>query len=324
MPWAVLVTGDHATIARAELEARLGPASWLGARVALTDASADAIASLGFLRSAGGFVGHGKSLDALAVLCGDGDGSAAVHAERLGGEGLSRSQVERRLGKAIADAGHRIDLKAPERTWLAWIDGDAVTVAEQRLIGATDHDHRGVERRAHFSPVSLRPRLARALVHLTGCRPGDVVYDPFCGTGGIVLEAAMLGMRAMGSDRDPWMVQGTLGTLADVGPEPLDGDVFEADIGDAAALVGTVDGIATDLPYGGASTTNREDLAALYDRALAAFAAMLPAGHRAVIGHADTTLLGDVARHGFAMEQIHDEYVHKSLTRRFAVVKRLP
>jgi len=48
-------------------------------------------------------------------------------------------------------------------------------------------------------PVALSARLARAAIHLSA-RPGDTLFDPFCGSGTIPLVAAFEGHRAFGSD----------------------------------------------------------------------------------------------------------------------------
>jgi 23S rRNA G2445 N2-methylase RlmL len=44
-------------------------------------------------------------------------------------------------------------------------------------------------------PAQLRETLAAALVQLSYWRPGRPLIDPFCGTGTLVIEAAMLGRR---------------------------------------------------------------------------------------------------------------------------------
>mgnify|MGYP000970328305 FL=1 len=46
---------------------------------------------------------------------------------------------------------------------------------------------------------TLPPKLARMLVNLTGLRSG-IIWDPFCGSGTILLEAAVLGFDVFGSD----------------------------------------------------------------------------------------------------------------------------
>ena len=46
---------------------------------------------------------------------------------------------------------------------------------------------------------TLPPKLARMLVNLTGLKEG-IIWDPFCGSGTILLEAAVLGFDVLGSD----------------------------------------------------------------------------------------------------------------------------
>jgi site-specific DNA-methyltransferase (adenine-specific) len=53
-------------------------------------------------------------------------------------------------------------------------------------------------RRAPF-PVEL----ALYFLQLAGCHPGDVVLDPFCGTGATLLAAQQLGLDAVGIDINP-------------------------------------------------------------------------------------------------------------------------
>ena len=55
----------------------------------------------------------------------------------------------------------------------------------------------------------MMPRMARTLVNIAGYNRGDIMLDPFCGTGGILIEAHLLGARVIGSDFDPLMVLGS-------------------------------------------------------------------------------------------------------------------
>jgi len=55
----------------------------------------------------------------------------------------------------------------------------------------------------------MMPRLARALVNISLIRPGEKLLDPFSGTGGIVLEASLVGAYGIGSDIDPFMADGS-------------------------------------------------------------------------------------------------------------------
>lgn len=64
------------------------------------------------------------------------------------------------------------------------------------------------------SEISTSPKICRTLLNLAGARPGDTVLDPFCGTGTILMEAALLGMKCIGIDINPEQVQGTKSNLA--------------------------------------------------------------------------------------------------------------
>jgi len=83
----------------------------------------------------------------------------------------------------------------------------ARTVAVQPF---NDFKKRDYEKAARDARVGmLPPKLALMMVNL-GCgdvqSPDTAVYDPFCGTGTVLVEAGLLGHGALGSDLDPRMV----------------------------------------------------------------------------------------------------------------------
>lgn len=49
----------------------------------------------------------------------------------------------------------------------------------------------------------LPPKLARIMLHLAQVREGEMVLDPFCGTGTVCIEASLLGAHTFGADADP-------------------------------------------------------------------------------------------------------------------------
>ena len=339
---AVLLSGEHATLPLAELRALLAvhePAATVEARgvVALvrTDSPHDCLAALqrsalamawGRLwdtdaHSDAGLAAIAQRLATRTIP----PGTYAVEAQRAGLPRLpDSSAIERALGTGLKQGGARIRLNGPEYTVFAWAAPEGLYVGE--LAGRADRTRfelRHLDEREHFSPVSLHPRRAASLLHLARVPVGGVVYDPFCGTGGVVLEAALEGHVAYGSDLDGFMVQGTLQTLADAGPAPLDATVFQADIEDTPPLMPRIDGIVTDLPYGRASSTNQEEVGALYERAFAAFRTLLEPGRYAVVGCAEPGLLPPFARHHFVEVERHAEYVHRSLTRHYIVLRRV-
>lgn len=335
---AALLSGEHPDLPHAELEALLsvhapGATQAGGGEIALLDhpdaaALASALGRAALVQAWGRLVCAVDAGDlATAVKCVANQsyaGTWAVDAQRRGGaSGPSSTEIERALGQALRDAGAHIDLDHPDRVLAAWSTPRLLVVAvAEAQIREQAFQARSPETRGHFSPVSLPPRRAASLLHLARVPPGGRVYDPFCGTGAFVLEAALHGFDAWGSDVDPWMVQGSLTTLADAGPRPLPGTVFQCDIQDAPDLVDHVDGIVTDLPYGRASSSHSEPLALLYERTLASFARLLRPGARAVVGHAEPALLASADAYGFVAEATYAERVHKSLTRHYAVLVR--
>ncbi|MFW9787446.1 MAG: TRM11 family SAM-dependent methyltransferase [Candidatus Thorarchaeota archaeon] len=88
--------------------------------------------------------------------------------------------------------------------------------------------------------ISTSPKICRTLLNLSGARSGDTIIDPFCGTGTLLMEAAMLGMKCIGVDIDGDQVQGARSNLKwlakDMG-EKLDYDIFVGDSRNLSSLV---------------------------------------------------------------------------------------
>lgn len=95
----------------------------------------------------------------------------------------------------------------------------------------------------HNYLVALPVRIAQAMLHLTA-RPGDVVLDPFCGSGTIPLLAAWAGHRAYGSDISAACVERAGFNLHHFRQEARLVCV------DAREATQTADCIVTNLPYG--------------------------------------------------------------------------
>ncbi len=97
----------------------------------------------------------------------------------------------------------------------------AATTAVQPFDEYKTRDYEKVARDARIG--MLPPKLAQIMLNLSQIKKGEVVYDPFCGTGTVLIEAALLGFTAMGSDIDEKMVAATQKNLAAL---KLVGEVF--------------------------------------------------------------------------------------------------
>lgn len=242
------------------------------------------------------------------------------YAVRVSGEGVD---VPRELRDALYAAVWRalgepvVDLVSPGTEIHAFVTPSGVWWGRllHRIASAGFEDRKQTLRPFHRSVV-MPPRKARWLVNLTGVQPGETFLDPFCGTGSMLIEAALVGARVLGSDVDPVMVRGCRMNLAHAG---VQADVRLLDARRMDEWDVTVDAIATDVPYGVSASLHHADRDDLYDGFLRRAADVLRPGRRAVV----------VARSGslkppaeFETLSVHDEDVHGSLTRRVTVLRR--
>ncbi|WP_337860713.1 DNA methyltransferase [Ferroplasma sp.] len=180
-------------------------------------------------------------------------------------------------------------------------------------------EERRAPMRPFFSPVSLHPKYARYLVNTSGTVPGDTLLDPFCGTGGILIEAAMLGRKLIGNDSSLNMVMGTKLNFKYFGIENY--KIYNKDITELS-LNYKVDGIVTDMPYGRSSEINNHDIVELYREAFVKFNELLKSGGKCSIIVNNLELL-DYAKKYFNIEKTVPVYQHKSLTRQFIILSKI-
>ena len=221
-----------------------------------------------------------------------------------------------RIGAAVAKE-RKVDLVHPDVELRALVSDRIHLFISDEVVNRRSFELRKVAERPFFSPISLHPKYARALVNLTEVRRGERLLDPFCGTGGLLIEAATIGVRALGSDISEDMVQGARENMEHFG---LTWEGIEkGDIGDVRDLFGEVDAVATDPPYGRSTSTRRESLGDLYPRALRSICGAVKSGGRAgvVLPRPCPSSPGDLE-----LEGTHLQRVHRSLTRHYCLFRR--
>ncbi|MFH1065900.1 MAG: DNA methyltransferase [Nanoarchaeota archaeon] len=120
-------------------------------------------------------------------------------------------------------------------------------------------DARKAHKRPGFSPISLHPKLARAIVNMTGIKKGETLLDPFCGTGGILLEAGLMKIKCIGSDIDEDMLEKAKTNL-----NAFKMKNYKLMKADARKIKLKCNAIATDPPYGKASSLRKQEIKKLY------------------------------------------------------------
>lgn len=241
-------------------------------------------------------------------------GTFVVRVKKATGAGaaLSQLELERLIGAGIAG---RVDPERPGTTYRGLVSAGRLFLG--RVILSIDRGAFGFRnplRRPFFHPGVMLPIYARAMVNLSLVQEGELLLDPFCGTGGILLEARMIGAKVLGGDADPRMVKGSRENLGD------GADLLRLDASLLPIREASVDAVVTDLPYG-QSVAVHGTLDSLYAGVLREIGRVLRYGKRAVIvTHRDIRhLVPECLR----LLQFHEQRIHRSLTRRIMVLERL-
>jgi 23S rRNA G2445 N2-methylase RlmL len=173
--------------------------------------------------------------------------------------------------------------------WATMIDSEFFLT-----VRLSDDAMRHREYKAAHRPASLRASSAAALAWLSEPRDDDVVLDPFCGAGTILIERAHLGRYAMllGSDRDAAaLAAARVNVGARYKPIQLENwDAGALPLGDAS-----VNKIVTNLPWGlryGSHGENRK----LYPIWMREFARVLKPGGMMVMLTAEGRLMRELER----------------------------
>lgn len=242
-----------------------------------------------------------------------------------------RQALLKAVGECIAQRGYAVDLTWPAKTFVLLFTTDACFLCT--LVWRIDKRQFGDKRphaRPFFLPGVIMPKVARAIVNLSGIRATERLLDPFCGTGGILLEGVMVGARVVGADIQRKMVYGAQKNMAFFS---VPGELVMSDATRLPLRCDSVDAVVTDLPYGRASVVagsgipddedaRAEYLARLYGAAMVEIHRVLKPGKRAVIVSNSPSLPALTRGIGFLLCDEHSYRVHKSLTRYITVLEK--
>jgi len=278
-------------------------------RLVIAESAADPFAvgrRVAFARRAGILVQD--TSEAAAVLAG--------HRTRFRCFDLSPRNGDPVPGEYLEGLDSEIDLSNPEYE-LTLIRGEreylAVTAPTTMMQAWSRHRPRA---RPFFHPSAIFPKLSRALVNLTRCKPGDVFLEPFAGTGSIAIEASIVGADVVCVDVVQEMVRGALTNMKHFAQGWM--GTIRAD--SARLPVRRADAVATDIPYGRASSTRGRTPERILDQLLPELASAMGPGSFLVLMHPQNLAVGNTS--DFAVEEEHHLHVHKLLTRTITVLKR--
>ncbi len=240
------------------------------------------------------------------------------YSSRIGGMAL-----EGKLGKLVLQSvtKAKVNLKKPDRTFVGVLTNEKfVFGVKLDEIVPKPFVERRPRKKPFFHPSAMQAKLARCMVNLARPKTGELVFDPFCGTGTMLIEAALIGCRAVGLDIQRRMVRGTLKNLAHFKVKP-EGVI----VADARNLpITKVDCVVTDPPYGISSTTLKRTIKQIVEELLVSVQDLLDRGQRICIAAPKTLKIGRLGDGlGYKHIESHLVYVHRSLTREIAVFEKV-
>lgn len=254
---------------------------------------------------------------AAAVTAADVDrtGSVAVRARDVRNTtGVDTQRAERALGSALVDRDFSVDLDDPDHELRACFSDGVCCLGWHAVASVRDYGSRRPTDRPFFQPGSMDPLLARACVNLAGADADARLLDPMCGTGGVLIEAGLVGAAVVGNDAQEKMVRGTDENLAHY----LDDyDVLRGDATRLALRDDAVDCAVFDAPYGRQSKIETHGLGDLVAGALAEVRRV--AADRCVLV-ADRDWRAEARDAGWSVEARFERRVHRSLTRTVLVL----
>ena len=242
-------------------------------------------------------------------------GEKSFSIRQIQGKNLKNEETAIQIGKKIS-IKNKTNLENPEVTVLFYKNIEFFISLKFKGVdtGYKKCLKHHISYRPYFSPIGIHPRIARAMINLSNCDVNKPLIDPFCGTGGILIEAADMQLSVIGIDLKDKMIEYAKGNLKHYG---FKGNLITSDFEKISSL--EFGSIVCDPPYGIASTSGGENIRELMIRAIDIFQQSMKKKQRLVVAVSDSSII----KHD-RLTQIYKFkwYIHKSLTRKIIVLEK--
>ncbi|AMD17124.1 DNA modification methylase [Methanobrevibacter sp. YE315] len=250
------------------------------------------------------------------------DETFAVRVKRFHSE-IDTVGTERKMGSLIlANCDNiKVNLTKPKSlVRVVAFENDIYVAIERIKLNKKHFEDSKPHKRPFFYPGSMNPKLARCMVNLSRVKEGELLLDPFCGTGGILIEAGLIGCKVVGSDIYWKMKNGTSINLDYYGI--TDYRTFNLDVRELK-MYEKVASVVTDPPYGISTSTGdidgddifKEFFYAIYDN-------MRDDAYLCMASPHYVDLQPMVDEVGFEIIEQYGIKMHRSLTRIITVIRK--
>ncbi|PLW80338.1 hypothetical protein C0585_03405 [Candidatus Woesearchaeota archaeon] len=204
-----------------------------------------------------------------------------------------------------------VDLKNPKTEIEIIKKGDETFICKLETKISTDWKKRLPHLKPEMSPTSLNPRIAMAMINLTGKIDGKLC-DPFCGTGGILVEAGLMNYDIIGFDIDEITLK-----KAKVNLHYYNIKKYDLSKKDALKNGDKFDVVVTDLPYG-KNTKITENLKSLYKNFFEKYYDLCDVMVVGIPSYMDKKILFG----NWKIETRYEIYLHSTLSKNIIVLKK--
>ncbi|MCE8423891.1 MAG: RNA methyltransferase, partial [Candidatus Methanoperedens sp.] len=186
--------------------------------------------------------------------------------------------MERRIGGIFFKSGAKADLKNPGIQFrLILTENKAIFGMLSSSIDRSAFEARKPHYKPFFYPGVLMPRVALALVNIA--KPERSLFDPFCGTGGILVEAGFIGLLVLGGEMQRKLL---LGAKMNLDHYKVNYSLMFGDACSMAIRNDSIDAVVTDPPYGRSAAIKAESMEHLLTGSLKEIYRVLKPNKRAV------------------------------------------
>ncbi len=226
--------------------------------------------------------------------------------------------LEKDLAEPIWDSlkTPKVNLENPQLKIVAIQTNKELIITNCLFENEKDYLRRMPKQRPISMPYTLKSDMARVCINLLKLKEGTIL-DPFCGIGGILLEARDMNFKIIGNDIS-W---NDLKYFKENYSHYFNGETPTRILADSALPFlkeETVNGIVTDIPYGRCSRKLGEDL---YEGFLREAQKTLKKGNRIVIVYANFVEFKDIALKYFNEVVEINQYINRSMTRHILVLE---
>lgn len=248
------------------------------------------------------------------------DSTILVRGVTIDGVSLRKTELEKEIGSLIIDSipGLKVDLRNPDYTVTF------ISSPEKTYIGVIRKTkpkrffyYRVAGRRPFTLPSAMQPDLSRCLVNLSRTKIGGRILDPFSGTGGIMVEAILLGYEVYGVELKKWIALGSLRNLRYYTP-----GLENIIVGDARKLMFRrfFDSVVTDPPYGRSTTVLGYSLTNLLEAFFFEAKEHLKDESTIALVTPEEISIEDIATDaGYRLQEYYKIRIHRSLIRKIMV-----